>query len=145
MLVGLVEVMTGPEPPQAPQAKDPRLRGARPSSARNWCSWFAKAPMASALLLEGRLRAMRGGLESGREGSGGAVVAWCTCTRKEVEWGVCVLLLRKGRKETKEKRVGGAGSAGVHETTRCETESVGFLFGDEKKSFLLTTKRQLFY
>lgn len=46
MFVGLVDVTTGPEPPQAPQAKDPGFRGARPSSARNWCSFLAKLPMA---------------------------------------------------------------------------------------------------
>jgi hypothetical protein len=38
----------GPEPPHAPQTKAPGLRGARPSSVRNWCSFCAKLPMASA-------------------------------------------------------------------------------------------------
>ena len=73
MLVGLAVVTTAPEPPQAPQAKDPGLRGARPSSARNWCSSFAKAPMASAFRLDGELRTTRGGVgkrDGGEWGSG---------------------------------------------------------------------------
>jgi hypothetical protein len=52
----------GPEPPHTPHANAPRLCCARPSSARNWCS-FAKAPMAPAL---GR------GLGSGRRRRGPA-------------------------------------------------------------------------
>jgi hypothetical protein len=48
LLVGLVEVTAGPGPPHPPQTKAPGLCGAWPSSARNWCSFRAKLPMASA-------------------------------------------------------------------------------------------------
>jgi hypothetical protein len=70
LLVGLVEVTVGPEPPHAPHANAPGLRCARPSSARNWCSSFAKAPMVSALV----------GDAGGREAEGGERMWWGTET-----------------------------------------------------------------
>lgn len=79
--------MTGPEPPQAPQAKDPGLRGERPSSARNWCSLCAKLAMAGGrtvgLSVSCTKRGDCGGEKTGQDGKGETMGG---VYRTEVEW-----------------------------------------------------------